>query len=319
MHPAKSVIYFTTMTGAGYGLFFWLAYLGFLDLLPADNKIASFIILGLCFFMVITGLLSSTGHLGHPERAWRAMSQWRSSWLSREGLLSIITFIPMSIFAIFWFFFGQTSGSVGIVGLIGGLMALATVFTTSMIYASLKTIPAWHNIWTKIGYLVMSLMSGALIALALMAWFGQVSAFNAIIFPTLILLVLGISVKYLYWSHIKSDRPVSSIESATGLGRFGKVSAAALPHSEANYLLKEMGYRIARKHANKIRIIAILFGFAVPLLLTLMSMLYLQGVAQALALLMAVIICLIGLMFERWLFFAEAKHAVMLYYGEKKV
>ena len=325
MHPAKSVIYFTTATGAGYGLFFWLALLSFHGHLPADNAVGfhlmPFIMLAIAFGLIITGLLSSTGHLGHPERAWRAMSQWRSSWLSREGVMAILTFIPMSIFAIYWVFLGQNAGLPGIAGLVGGVMALITVFTTSMIYASLKTIPAWHNIWTKIGYLVMSLMSGAVLAWALTTIFGLWQAGLHIVTPTVILLALGLAVKFTYWWYIRSSKAVSTTESATGLGGFGKVSLAASPHSADNYLLKEMGFKIARKHAAKIRIIAAIFGFVVPFILIIFMARYMdmQNMSAKIVSVLAVASCLFGLVFERWLFFAEAKHAVTLYYGQDKV
>jgi len=318
MHPAKSVIYFTTATGAGYGLFFWLALLSWHNHLPADQMMG-FVMLAIAFGLVITGLLSSTGHLGHPERAWRALSQWRSSWLSREGVMAILTFIPMSIFAIYWVFLGQNTGTPALIGFIGGLMAMVTVFTTSMIYACLKTIPAWHNIWTKIGYLVLSLMSGAVLAIALTSVFGLNDVAFHLVMPAGILLVLGLIVKIIYWRHIHSGKTVSTAESATGLGKFGKVSLAASPHSADNYLLKEMGFRIARKHARKIRIIAALFGFILPLVLIGIAMHHLTGTPKLMAIIAAAASCLFGLIFERWLFFAEAKHAVTLYYGQDKV
>lgn len=318
MHPAKSVIYFTTATGAGYGLFFWLALLSWHNHLPADQMMG-FIMLAVSFGLIITGLLSSTGHLGHPERAWRAMSQWRSSWLSREGVMAILTFIPMSIFAIFWVFLGKNTGTSALIGVIGGIMAMVTVFTTSMIYASLKTIPAWHNIWTKIGYIVMSLMSGAVLAMMLTSAFGLRDVAFHLFIPVGVLLVLGLIVKLLYWRHINSNKAVSTAESATGLGRFGKVSLAASPHSADNYLLKEMGFKIARKHANKVRWIAALFGFLIPFILIGVAMHYLADTLKLIAILVAAASCLFGLIFERWLFFAEAKHAVTLYYGQEKV
>lgn len=318
MHPAKSVIYFTTATGAGYGLFFWLALLSFHGHLPADQMMG-FVMLAVAFGLVVTGLISSTGHLGHPERAWRAMSQWRSSWLSREGVMAILTFIPMSIFGIYWVFLGENTGMPGIVAMVGGVMALVTVFTTSMIYASLKAIPAWHNIWTKIGYFVMSLMSGAVLAMALTSAFGLTDVAFHLFNPVGILLVLGLIVKIIYWRHIHSGKAVSTAESATGLGGFGKVSLAASPHSADNYLLKEMGFKIARKHAAKIRWIAAILGFVLPFILIGVAMHYLQDTAKLFTILLAAASCLIGLVFERWLFFAEAKHAVTLYYGQDKV
>ncbi len=323
MHPAKSVIYFTTATGAGYGLFFWLALLSMRGHLPAGNAVGfhlmPFVMLAVSFGLIVTGLISSTGHLGHPERAWRAMSQWRSSWLSREGVMAILTFIPMSIFGIYWVFLGQNGGLPGIIALVGGVMAMVTVFTTSMIYASLKTIPAWHNIWTKIGYLVMSLMSGAVLAMALTSVFGLSHAAYHLFMPVGVLLVVGLVVKIIYWRHINSSKAVSTAESATGLGPFGKVSLAASPHSADNYLLKEMGFKIARKHATKMRWITVIFGFLLPFILIGVAMHYLDGTAKILAIVLAAASCLLGLIFERWLFFAEAKHAVTLYYGQDKV
>ncbi len=323
MHPAKSVIYFTTATGAGYGLFFWLALLSFHGHIPANNAVGfhlmPFVMLAVAFGLVISGLLSSTGHLGHPERAWRALSQWRSSWLSREGVMAILTFIPMSIFAVYWVFLGQNTGVPGIIGMVGAFMALVTVFTTSMIYASLKTIPAWHNIWTKIGYLVMSLMSGAVLGIALTSVFGLTDVAFHLFNPVGLLLVLGLIIKIIYWQHIHSDKAVSTAESATGLGRFGKVSLAASPHSADNYLLKEMGFSIARKHAAKLRWIVAILGFVLPFILIGVAMHYLQDTAKLLIILIAAASCLLGLLFERWLFFAEAKHTVTLYYGQDKV
>jgi sulfite dehydrogenase (quinone) subunit SoeC len=323
MHPAKSVIYFTTATGAGYGLFFWLALLSFRGHLPADNVIGfhlmPFVMLAVSFGLIVTGLISSTGHLGHPERAWRAMSQWRSSWLSREGVMAVLTFIPMGIFGIYWVFLGENTGLAGIAGIVGALMALVTVFTTSMIYASLKAIPAWHNIWTKIGYLVMSLMSGAVLAMALTSFLGLVDVTYHLFSPVGILLVVGLIVKIIYWRHINSNNAVSTAESATGLGGFGKVSLAASPHSADNYLLKEMGFIIARKHAHKLRWIAAILGFVLPFIMIGFAMHYLQDSIKVLTVVFAAIFCLLGLLFERWSFFAEAKHVVTLYYGQDKV
>ena len=318
MHPAKSVIYFTTATGAGYGLFFWLAILNCLNLLP-QSPLFGFIALAMSFGLIITGLLSSTLHLGHPERAWRALSQWRSSWLSREGVMAILTFIPLSLFAISWVFLGQLNGHVMIIGLIGAAMCMITVFTTSMIYASIKAIPAWHNTLTKLGYLTMSLMSGAVLALAITQIGGLYVAAYHVLVPASVLLALGLIVKLLYWKSIHSDKSVSTAESATGLGAFGKVSLAASPHGEDNYLLKEMGFRIARKHARKVRRIAVFMGFIIPFCLIGIAMHYLHGHVMSAGLIVAAVSCLIGLGFERWLFFAEAKHAVTLFYGESKV
>src|SRR3954454_18781981 len=136
MHPALSVILFTTASGAGYGLLALCGVLAPFGVLPEGPWFAV-VTVGLAFALITAGLLSSTLHLGHPERAWRAMSQWRSSWLSREGVLSIATYVPAGFFAILWVGLGFVSSIFGVLTLI---CALATLSATAMIYASLKPI-----------------------------------------------------------------------------------------------------------------------------------------------------------------------------------
>src|SRR4029078_11734102 len=99
MHPAYSVIVFTTASGAGYGLLIWLAVGAALNLVPRDPMLGLFG-LGLALALVTAGLLPSMLHLGRPERAWRSLSQWRSSWLSREGLAAIVTYLPARALAL---------------------------------------------------------------------------------------------------------------------------------------------------------------------------------------------------------------------------
>jgi sulfite dehydrogenase (quinone) subunit SoeC len=132
MHPALSIIVFTTASGLGYGLAAVLG-LGLLDPQALSVKIAHVLALAL----ISAGLLSSTLHLGNPQCAWRAFSQWRSSWLSREGVIAVATFVPLCISAYFALF---QSRHLPLAGLLGALGAVATVYCTSMIYASLRSV-----------------------------------------------------------------------------------------------------------------------------------------------------------------------------------
>ncbi len=312
MHPAKSVIFFTTASGAGYGLIAWLAVLGMLGLVPVEQSFG-FVAFAMAFLLIVSGLLSSTLHLGRPERAWRALSQWRSSWLSREGVAAILGFIPMGLFALAWVFFDLPSWGV-IMATCALIMALLTVFITSMIYGSLKSIPAWHNLLTPPGYLILSLATGGILAAFLCAlWNYAVTGHVAII--AAITLVLGLLVKYIYWYRLDNKAAVSTAESATGLGRFGKVRLIEGPHSESNYLLDEMGFRVARNHAIKLRRLT-LIGFATSALIASLSALLLGGTALTMALMLAVLAATFAVVVERWLYFAEACHVVTLYYGE---
>jgi len=257
---------------------------------------------------ITVGLLSSTLHLGHPERAWRAVSQWRSSWLSREGLASLITYIPALVFALGWVLLGRNSGAWGLFGLIAAVWAAITVYCTGMIYASLKPIQRWHNGYVAPCYLLLGVMTGALWLNALAHLFGQSS--DGLTLLAIAALAIGWPVKLAYWRFIDGSRSESTAETATGLGHLGKVRLFEAPHTADNYLMQEMGYRIARKHAARLRQI-VLAGFAASLALLLLSFLL------PLAALLAALVATAAALVERWLFFAEAKHTVTLYYGAR--
>lgn len=313
MKPALSVIFFTTLSGTGYGLLFFAGLFSALGLWPAERWLG-FWALGLGLALVSTGLLASTFHLGHPERAWRALSQWRSSWLSREGVLALLTFLPAGILGIGWVCLESSSGFFVLMGLLTALLALVTVYCTSMIYASLKTVARWHDPKVPALYLLFSLSGGALWAQFFglgfdvgPGWLGPLAA----------LLLIGTwALKFFYWSAAAGRTGSSTIESATGLGALGSVSLFDPPHTEENYLLKEMGFRVARKHAQKLRRLTQGIGCYLPLALLVLSFYGLGGWSVAAALL-AALGALIGTLLERWLFFAEATHKVTLYYGNK--
>jgi hypothetical protein len=151
MHPATSIIGFTVASGAGYGLLALAITAAILGALP-DDRLFAFVVMALGTGLVGAGLVSSTFHLGHPERAWRALSQWRTSWLSREGLAALVTFVPLGIFGIGWVFLGETRGLWALAGLLAVAGAIVSVACTAMIYASLKPIRAWHTPWTPATY-----------------------------------------------------------------------------------------------------------------------------------------------------------------------
>jgi DMSO reductase anchor subunit len=127
-------------------------------------------------------------------------------------------------------------------------------------------------------------------------------------------LVVSAAIKLLYWRFLDSGARAVTAESATGLGAFGKVRMLAAPHTEENYLLKEMGFHIARKHAQKLRRIALIAGFVLPLACVLGTLLA-PHLIDVVLLAIAAILNAVGTVTERWLFFAEAKHTVTLYYG----
>lgn len=312
MHPAYSVILFTTASGAGYGLLFWLGLFAASGAVPEDNDWSGLVGLTLALGLVTLGLLSSTAHLGRPERAWRAFSQWRTSWLSREGVAAVATYVPASLLWIGWGLVGATDGIWALLGILAAVLALVTVWCTGMIYQSLPTIRAWsHPLVTPI-YVALALATGAVLAVAVL----QLADIDPDGFEWIAagFLALTAILKRVYWSAIDGAKRTSTSGTATGLSALGKVRVLEAPHSQANFVMREMGYSVARKHALKLRTLVLLVGFALPAALVLLSLPASPMLATALCLL-AVLATAFGVFVERWLFFAEAQHVVTLYYG----
>ena len=314
MHPAYSVILFTTASGAGYGLLVILSLLGAFGAIPISRSlgIAGFAI---SFALITIGLLSSTLHLGRPERAWRAFSQWPSSWLSREGIAAVVTFIPSGLLALTWIFSPQYDGNVTLLATASAAMALITVYCTGMIYASLPTIRQWHNTLVIPIYLVLALATGAVIANALLTaweleplWLAKFSA---------ALLTAAAALKWVYWRSIDTEQRTYTVESATGLGKFGKVRTLEPAHTQPNFVMREMGYTVAREHALKLRKITLLLGFAAPALIILLAS-GTSPIGHTILSLLAAGLVMLGVAVERWLFFAEAEHVVTLFYGSHR-
>ncbi|MBE1206695.1 dimethyl sulfoxide reductase anchor subunit family protein [Aminobacter carboxidus] len=304
MHPAFSIILFTTLSGLGYGLAAVLG-LGLLDASTLSAKLAHAGALA----MIAGGLLSSTLHLGNPQRAWRALSQWRSSWLSREGVMAIATFVPLTVSAWFAVIEGRYLPAAG---LIGAVMCSITVYCTAMIYASLRSIQAWNSGLTPLCYLLFAAAGGFL--LASVAGYSS-SAGGTICAAIAIVFVMAAWVaKYQWWQRLRTLAPLSTPESATGLGNIGHVRLFERPHVNENYLTREMGFKVARKHALKLSELAILVGGLAPIAL-LLAAIFAGGAVALPAAALAALFYALGLVVERWLFFAEARHAVMNYYG----
>ena len=290
MHPAPSIIAFSTFSGLGLGLLVWLG----LDPTPPTGWTA-FAFFALGFILAGGGLIASTFHLGHPERALKAFTQWKTSWLSREAWAALGALSVMGLYALGLVFFDQHWWPLGWVG---AALCLATVFATSMIYAQLRTVPRWNTPLTPALFLAYSVAGGALLS-------GRVTI-------AIGLLVLAAALQTIWWKtgDARFAQSGTTLETATGLGSIGKVRSFEPPHTGTNYLLREMVYEIGRKHADKLRLLGITLALLLPVILLLLPFSHILAFVSILS-------HVGGVLVTRWLFFAEAEHVVGLYYGKR--
>ena len=287
MHPAPSVIVFSTCAGAGFGLLFFLG-IG----LPTTTGWIAFTFYLIAYLLAVGGLLSAVFHLRNKRNAWRSYREWRTSWLSREAWAAVAALLTMGAFAAGQVLFGVT---IAPLGWLGAALSMATVLTTAMIYAQLRAVPRWNQPATPVLFLTASLTGGALLS-------GNVTT------ACVLLILFGFVTLWHWW---KGDRRLmeagSTIGTATRLP--GTVSLWERGHTGETYVTREMVFRIARKHAVKLRWIAMLLMVALPVAALVI------GGPHHLPAALAVASHLAGVAVQRWLFFAEAEHVVGLYYG----
>ncbi len=288
MHPAPSIILFTTLSGLGFGT---LAFLGLG--ISAPTGFTAFVFFAISYALAGGGLLASTFHLGHPERALKAFTQWRSSWLSREAWAAMLTLAVMGVYGLGLVAFETRLRMLGVVG---GALALATVFTTSMIYTQMRSVPRWNHWSTPVLFLAYSLAGGALLTgrTSLAVWLLPVVA------------LLQAFAWNLQDRH--ESRAPTSTATATGLGTPGQIRAFEPPHTGDNYLTREMVFRIGRKHGRILRLLSLTFASVLPTLCLILPFSHWLAMAT-------VMLHVTGVLAQRWLFFAQARHTVGFYYG----
>ena len=289
MHPAPSIILFTVLSGFGFGLISIIGLLQFLSVISMFDLII-YSIIGVIFATV--GLVSSFFHLANKKNAIKSLSQWQTSWLSREAIASI--FCLLVVFGnIIWAV--SQNNYISEVGVVLFFLSLFTIFTTSMIYAQLKTVPSWNNALTPAIFVCAALTGGAIL----------LTDYASLV----LLLVFGtLQISFWYIADRGFQDKETSVGTALGYNKNEEIRPFDVAHTNRNYLLNEMVYKVARKHSVKIRYISFFMAFVFPMSLILI---FPNNFSVSVY---AITIHLIGIYFSRWLFFAEAKHSVSFYY-----
>lgn len=289
MHPAPSIILFTVLSGFGFGLISIIGLLQFLSVISMFDLII-YSIIGVIFATV--GLVSSFFHLANKKNAIKSLSQWQTSWLSREAIASIFC-LPVVFGNIIWAV--SQNNYISEVGVVLFFLSLFTIFTTSMIYAQLKTVPSWNNALTPAIFVCAALTGGAIL----------LTDYASLV----LLLVFGtLQISFWYIADRGFQDKETSVGTALGYNKNEEIRPFDVAHTNRNYLLNEMVYKVARKHSVKIRYISFFMAFVFPMSLILI---FPNNFSVSVS---AITIHLIGIYFSRWLFFAEAKHSVSFYY-----
>jgi len=322
MHPAFSVIFLTTLIGAGQG-FFLALYTGQLDsvfkLLPEQDPV-HFYALGslITLVLLVAGLVASFFHLGRPERAWRSAARWRTSWLSREvialpalmgsvaawGLIHYLGWNPV----LFSFSTGAEIDLSLLVGGVATLLCFALFLCTGMIYACIKMLQEWATPLTVVNYTLFGGASGFMLATAFAAWQGSglVNFFGiwSIILTVLVFLTRGASL--FRNARLKHK---STLETAIGIRHAG-IQQKGQGAMAGSFNTRHFFHGASPRKYKSVKWVFLLLVFPLPLLLVSAGL-----SAGSLGLLVAAfLVQYIGLLMERWFFFAQANHPQNLYY-----
>ena len=293
MNPALSVIFLTTLLGAGQGLFLALFVIEVrvatdLSLAPS----AGFYPLGSAIVVVLLamGLLASFFHLGHPERAWRSAAMWRTSWLSREVI--VLPAFMAVVAAYGWAHWQGWSGTL-LIGVIGAAVCLLLFLCTAMIYACIKFLQEWATPLTLVNFVLLGCASGVMLAAALAVLRGEPNA-GVVGIWAVVLTVAGMASRIASLWRNARIKPRSNLQTAIGI-------------KHPRIVQKAQGFMGGSFNTREFFIAG---AFVIP------AMLATAGLAQEVPALLvaacAVQFC--GLMAERWFFFAQANHPQNLYY-----
>ena len=307
MRPQFSIIFFTTLAGMAQGLLFFIALLN----IEAPVLSAPFLLmlaLPVSFILLTLGLVASFFHLGHPERAWRAAMMWRTSWLSRE-VIALPAVMLMTAMTFFFVASGMVPAWIWAILLIS---ILALWICTAKIYQCIRFIQEWSHPSTLSNFILLGLTSGGLLLeFLLMLWNDPGAPFGIGLISGLnfILLFIALNLKLWIWRRNQKLKPKSNLASATGI-KGSNIRQTSMGFMGGSFNTREFFHHQTDRVISNIRKIILLMTYIGPMILLAFSM-NSPNIAQiAIALLMHYI----GLLAERWMFFAEANHPQNLYY-----
>ena len=322
MHPAFSIIFLTTLIGVGQGLFLAL-YSGQLysvfKLLPQQDSV-HFYALGslLALLFLVAGLFSSFFHLGRPERAWRTASSWRTSWMSREVIVLPAFMGSVAVWGLMHYLGWNSllltlSENINIdlslvVGAVATLLCFTLFLCTGMIYACIKMLQEWATPLTVINYTLLGGSSGFILATVFAAWQGSgiIWFFGGWSVILTILAFISRTASLIRNARLKHK---STLESAIGI-RHSSIEQKAQGSMAGSFNTREYFHGVSQRKYKSVKWIFLVLVFPLPLILVSVGL----GAHLIGLLIAAFLVQYIGMLMERWFFFAQANHPQNLYY-----
>lgn len=309
MNPAFSVIFLTVLIGAGQGLFLALfgveAAAGLKILSTADSTRLFVSGSAICLLLTGLGLVASFFHLGHPERAWRAATMWRTSWLSREVIV-----LPLFMAAVFAYGLGHYAGWTVTMplGAIGAILSIALFVCTGMIYTCIRFLQEWASPLTLVNYFLLGCASGFTLASALVAMV-EPDLVNTLCVGAICLTIAGFAMRVASLLRNRTLKPKSSLQTAIGI-HHPRIVQKSQGFMGGSYNTRQFIHGRTPQLLRSIKWVFLVSAFLLPVILLVLG----RQTGSATVLALAFIIQFGGLIAERWFFFAQANHPQNLYY-----
>ena len=270
----------------------------------------------LALSLLVGGLIASFFHLGRPERAWRSATQWRTSWLSREVIV-----LPAFMGLVFLFGISHLTGYRPaivtlpggliidlsfVLGVVGTMLAFALFVCTAMIYACLRFLREWHSPLTVVNYILMGGASGFTLA-AFYAALAAPSQTNFFVSWAIIITFLAFAGRSASLARNARLKPKSTIQTAIGM-KHPYIVQRSMGSMGGSFNTREFFHGKSEAFLRTIKPAFLIFAFVAPL------MLLAPFTSSPVLLGIAFVLQYLGLLAERWFFFAQANHPQNLYY-----
>ncbi|MBT3309855.1 MAG: dimethyl sulfoxide reductase anchor subunit [Gammaproteobacteria bacterium] len=324
MHPAFSVIFLTTLIGLGQGLFlaiYTAQVYSVVELIPmtqGDDRIFYGVGSLIALVLLGMGLIASLFHLGHPERAWRSVTQWRTSWLSREVIALPLFMGSLFLYGLFHFMgWNPVLITVGegfaidltlLMGAITTLLAFTLFLCTAMIYASIRFLQEWASPLTVLNFILLGGASGFTLA-TLFTYYAAPELVNFIGGWAMVLTVMALLSRGASLIRNRLLRPKSTPQTAIGV-RHSTIRQMAQGAMGGSFNTREYFHGKPQLLVKWVKWTFILFVFPLPILFLALGI---SGPFDTLFM-AALAVQYLGLIAERWYFFAEANHPQNIYY-----